>query len=141
MVDPTDCDREPIHIPGTVQPHGVLFVLDEPALNLHAQAQKDFLRFIEERLAPLHPVVYTTHSPFLIDTARLDRVRTVEDVDGRGTVVSEDLERQDPDTVLPIEAAIAFERLKSIPAWEEPALAGVSGGAFGPRFSSPGGWR
>ncbi len=34
MVDLTDCDREPIHIPGTIQPHGVLFVLAEPALTV-----------------------------------------------------------------------------------------------------------
>ena len=29
MVDLNDCDREPIHIPGTIQPFGVLFALDE----------------------------------------------------------------------------------------------------------------
>ena len=29
MVDLNDCDREPIHVPGTIQPFGVLFVLDE----------------------------------------------------------------------------------------------------------------
>ena len=29
MVDLSDCDREPIHIPGTIQPFGVLFALDE----------------------------------------------------------------------------------------------------------------
>ncbi len=29
MVDLNECDREPIQIPGTVQPFGVLFVLDE----------------------------------------------------------------------------------------------------------------
>ena len=34
MVDVTDCDREPIHIPGTIQPFGVLFVLAEPALTI-----------------------------------------------------------------------------------------------------------
>ena len=34
MVDLTDCDREPIHIPGTIQPFGVLFVLAEPALTV-----------------------------------------------------------------------------------------------------------
>ncbi|MCW2286778.1 light-regulated signal transduction histidine kinase (bacteriophytochrome) [Rhodoblastus acidophilus] len=28
-VDPTNCDREPIHIPGAVQPHGVLFAFTE----------------------------------------------------------------------------------------------------------------
>ena len=32
--DLTDCDREPIHIPGTVQPYGVLLVLAEPALTV-----------------------------------------------------------------------------------------------------------
>jgi two-component system, chemotaxis family, sensor kinase Cph1 len=32
VVDLTDCDREPIHIPGTIQPFGVLFVLAEPSL-------------------------------------------------------------------------------------------------------------
>ncbi|AUX42499.1 histidine kinase [Sorangium cellulosum] len=31
-VDLTNCDREPIHIPGSVQPHGALFVLQEPEL-------------------------------------------------------------------------------------------------------------
>jgi len=30
MVDLTDCDREPIHVPGTIQPYGVLLVLTEP---------------------------------------------------------------------------------------------------------------
>ena len=27
-VDLTNCDREPIHIPGSIQPHGVLLVVD-----------------------------------------------------------------------------------------------------------------
>jgi len=34
MVDLTDCDREPIHVPGTIQPYGVLMVLTEPALTV-----------------------------------------------------------------------------------------------------------
>ena len=29
MIDLNDCEREPIHIPGTIQPFGVLFALDE----------------------------------------------------------------------------------------------------------------
>ncbi len=32
--DLTNCDREPIHIPGSVQPHGVLLALKEPELTL-----------------------------------------------------------------------------------------------------------
>jgi light-regulated signal transduction histidine kinase (bacteriophytochrome) len=34
MVDLTQCEQEPIHIPGAIQPHGVLLVLREPALTL-----------------------------------------------------------------------------------------------------------
>jgi chemotaxis family two-component system sensor kinase Cph1 len=34
MIDLTDCDREPIHVPGTIQPYGVLLVLTEPALTV-----------------------------------------------------------------------------------------------------------
>ncbi len=30
----TNCDREPIHIPGLIQAHGVLFVLSDPELNI-----------------------------------------------------------------------------------------------------------
>jgi light-regulated signal transduction histidine kinase (bacteriophytochrome) len=32
LVDLTDCDREPIHIPGMIQPYGVLLALSEPDL-------------------------------------------------------------------------------------------------------------
>jgi light-regulated signal transduction histidine kinase (bacteriophytochrome) len=30
VIDTTNCDREPIHIPGSIQPHGVLVLLAEP---------------------------------------------------------------------------------------------------------------
>ena len=30
----TNCDKEQIHIPGSIQPHGILFVLREPQLNI-----------------------------------------------------------------------------------------------------------
>lgn len=33
-VDLTNCDREPIHIPGSIQPHGCLLVLREPELTI-----------------------------------------------------------------------------------------------------------
>lgn len=33
-VDITNCDREPIHIPGAIQPHGALLVLSEPDLKI-----------------------------------------------------------------------------------------------------------
>ena len=33
-VDLTNCDREPIHISGHIQPHGVLLVVREPQLEI-----------------------------------------------------------------------------------------------------------
>ncbi|KAB8141860.1 GAF domain-containing protein [Chloroflexia bacterium SDU3-3] len=33
-VDLTNCDREPIHIPGSIQPHGALLAMVEPALQI-----------------------------------------------------------------------------------------------------------
>ncbi len=50
----------------------VIVLLDEPALALHARAQRDFLDFIEDTLADSHQVVYTTHSPFMVDASHLE---------------------------------------------------------------------
>jgi light-regulated signal transduction histidine kinase (bacteriophytochrome) len=33
-IDTTDCDREPIHIPGSIQPHGVLLAVDPDSLEI-----------------------------------------------------------------------------------------------------------
>jgi hypothetical protein len=35
-LDLTTCDREPIHIPGAIQPHGILFALSGPDLHVKA---------------------------------------------------------------------------------------------------------
>lgn len=34
QVDLTNCEREPIHLSGAIQPHGVLFVLSIPGLTI-----------------------------------------------------------------------------------------------------------
>ncbi len=46
-MDITACDREPIHIPGAIQPHGLLLVVDTATGDVIAGAGA-----IEERLAP-----------------------------------------------------------------------------------------
>ena len=40
-----NCDREPIHIPGAIQPHGVLLTLSEPDLQI-VQASENVSRFL-----------------------------------------------------------------------------------------------
>ncbi|KQQ85627.1 AAA family ATPase [Aureimonas sp. Leaf324] len=59
-----------------------IILLDEPGHSLHPLAQRDLTRFFDN-LAATHQLLFTTHSPFLIDADRLDRVRKVF-VDERG---------------------------------------------------------
>jgi energy-coupling factor transporter ATP-binding protein EcfA2 len=92
----------------------LVLLLDEPGLNLHAKAQEDFLRFIDERLAGDYQVLYTTHSPFMGDPRKLDRVRTVEDLDGEGTKVSDQVFRSGSDTVFPLQAALGYELAQTL---------------------------
>lgn len=91
-------------------PRPVILLLDEPGLSLHAMAQADFLRFIEKRLAPAHQVLFTTHSPFMVDANEPGRIRLVEDSDQKGTVVSADLirTRHGEDTLYPLLAAMGI---------------------------------
>ena len=62
----------------------LIILLDEPGLSLHGKAQGDLLRYIKEKLLPKYQVIYTTHSPFMIDTDNILSVRTVEDVTAEG---------------------------------------------------------
>lgn len=53
-----------------------ILLLDEPGLSLHPLAQRD-LSFFFEGLAETNQLIYTTHSPFLVDADRLERARKV----------------------------------------------------------------
>jgi predicted ATPase len=95
----------------------LVILLDEPGLSLHGRAQADLLRYIKESLLPKHQVIYTTHSPFMIDPADLQTVRTVEDVvkDGEilGTKVGDKVLSTDADTILPLQAALGYDLTRS----------------------------
>ena len=92
----------------------MILLLDEPGLGLHAAAQADLLRFIDERLAPDHQVIYSTHSPFMVEATQLQRVRTVEDVDHEGTKVSADVLSTSTDTRFPLQAALGYELAQTL---------------------------
>lgn len=91
----------------------LILLLDEPGLSLHAQAQYDLMRFFEETLSPNHQLIYTTHSPFMVDPDKPKRVRYVEDkshiTEGRpdpethGTKVTEDPAQASEETIMPLE--------------------------------------
>lgn len=84
-----------------------ILLLDEPGLNLHASAQKDLLEFIED-LSKDYQILYTTHSPFMIPSDHLDRVRTVLETD-KGSVISNSIQEKDPNTLFPLQAALGYD--------------------------------
>ena len=88
----------------------IIILLDEPGLNLHATAQRDFIHFIEERLSKRCQVIYTTHSPFMIQPKHLERTRLVEDK-GRetGSVITSNVLTTDSDTLFPLQAALGYD--------------------------------
>jgi len=102
----------------------LIILLDEPGLTLHSRAQSDLLRYFNEKLKPDYQIVYTTHSPFMIDTDNILSARTVEDVvtfDKKtreekleGTKVSEKVLSSDPDTVSPLQKALDYELTQSL---------------------------
>ena len=102
----------------------VIILLDEPGLNLHAKAQGDLLKFINEELRPHHQVIYTTHSPFMVPADDLSSARTVEDVvkyspDGQvqevlGTKVGDQVLSTDRDTLFPLQGALGYEISQSL---------------------------
>lgn len=83
-----------------------ILLLDEPGLNLHASAQSDLLRFLED-LSQNYQIVYTTHSPFMISSDKLQRVRTVLETD-KGSVISDSVQEKDPNTLFPLQAALGY---------------------------------
>ncbi len=100
----------------------LILLLDEPGLTLHGKAQADLLRYFEEKLAPKHQVIFTTHSPFMVPADNLPSVRIVEDQilmqKGRrvpnGTKVRPDTLATDRDTLFPLQGALGYELTQTL---------------------------
>ncbi|CAA6812098.1 MAG: Unknown protein [uncultured Sulfurovum sp.] len=84
-----------------------ILLLDEPGLNLHASAQHDLLTFLED-LSEDYQVIFTTHSPFMIPSGKLNRVRTVLETD-KGSLISDTIQEKDPNTLFPLQAALGYD--------------------------------
>lgn len=85
----------------------LILLLDEPGLNLHALAQSDFLSYIDT-LSESRQIIYTTHSPFMVESDRLGKVRVVEDRPKDGTTVTENLEGSTDESLFPLQAALGY---------------------------------
>ena len=90
-----------------------ILLLDEPGLHLHPTAQQGLMSFFE-RLSEDNPLIYTTHSPFLIDGEHIHRVRPVtEDATGHSRI-SVDSWPQDRETIFPLQAAAGYAMVRGL---------------------------
>ena len=89
-----------------------ILLLDEPGLNLHAKAQNDLLRFLTD-LSDNYQIIYTTHSPFMIESSKLNQVRTVVEEVG-GTRITESVQEKDPNTLFPLQAALGYDLAQNL---------------------------
>lgn len=82
-----------------------VILIDEPGLFLHAKAQKDILEKLDE-CSERTQIIYSTHSPYLIPTNTLNRVRLVIKDDDIGTKIEKLTAKADKETLTPILTAI-----------------------------------
>ncbi|MEI6949892.1 AAA family ATPase [Paraflavisolibacter sp. H34] len=89
---------------------GCILLLDEPGVTLHPIAQEDLIKFFKS-LSQDSQVVYTTHSPFLIDSNNLGQVKAVYIDDEGHSAVSSDLRKGSKvseNSIYPVHAAIGL---------------------------------
>ena len=98
----------------------VILLLDEPGLSLHGRAQGDLLRYFETHLKPQHQLIYSTHSPFMVDPIHFDRIRIVQDLsieaesedlpeDKHGTKVITEVLDATGDSLFPLQGALGYD--------------------------------
>jgi len=62
-----------------------LVLIDEPGVHLHAKAQGDILKLLESEKESMQ-IIYSTHSPYLLDIERINRILIVERLDEKNDI-------------------------------------------------------
>jgi predicted ATP-dependent endonuclease of OLD family len=63
-----------------------IILLDDLGIYLHPSGQKDLLKTLET-ISSSNQIVYSTHSPYMIDKGKLARMRVVSKRKGKGTLI------------------------------------------------------
>jgi predicted ATP-dependent endonuclease of OLD family len=90
-----------------------ILLLDEPGLHLHPTAQQELIAFFE-RLSHDNQLIYTTHSPFLIDGEHLHRVRPVTEDDTGHSRITVEAWPSDRETIFPLQAAAGYAMVRGL---------------------------
>jgi len=91
-----------------------ILLLDEPGNSLHGTAQAKIIEFLRT-ITDENQVIYSTHSPFMIDGEHLEEIRPVwEDRSTGSTKVSDDIWPKDKDALFPLQAALGYQLAQSL---------------------------
>lgn len=86
-----------------------IILIDEPGLFLHAKAQKDILGKLEDSTKNAQ-LIFSTHSPYLLESEKLNRIRLIFRTKKDGTRVENKIHAlADKETLTPILTAIGLE--------------------------------
>lgn len=86
-----------------------IILIDEPGLFLHANAQKDVMKKLEASSNNAQ-IMFSSHSPYLMDIEKLNRIRLVSRTEEKGTVISNKVHKDaDKETLTPIITAIGLD--------------------------------
>ena len=77
----------------------LVLLLDEPGLNLHASAQKDFMHLMKD-IAKQNQIIFTTHSPYMLQEAG-ENVFCIVCQEGGSTIRALE-DETDEETLMPI---------------------------------------
>ena len=91
-----------------------ILLLDEPGNSLHGTAQAKIIEFLR-KVSAGNQVIYSTHSPFMVDGEHLEEIRPVyEDPTTGSTKVSDDVWPKDKDALFPLQAALGYQLAQSL---------------------------
>lgn len=83
-----------------------IILFDDPGVFLHPSGKKDLLDTLE-KLSDTNQIIYNTHSPFLINQDRLNRIRIVDRrPDTNGTTIESEFHQNDSDALAPVRTAL-----------------------------------
>lgn len=98
----------------------ILFLLDEPGVYLHVNAQKKILELFQDLTKTKNQVIYTTHSPYMINEDEILKIRAIQKNDKEITEIYNNVYDQNlskfskMDTLSPIIQAIGADMKFSI---------------------------
>lgn len=100
----------------------LVLLLDEPGLHLHPRAKEEFVDFLEATLVPDHTLVYSTHSPFMIQTERAHETKMMQKDPERGSTVVTDPSDADAFTRFPLENVFELDVMDTLLARSQVVL-------------------